>query len=469
VSGGSELFGGGSAAYATIKYGPNGDTLWVRRFEVGAGGGGPLALDDSANVYVTGHPVTIKYDTDGDERWVHEDEAAAFVGLALDPAGNVVAAGSGPGDFKAIKLDSDGGLLWAALYDGPARFADEGNDLAVDSEGNVVVAGQSWGLTSKGDGTQWNYTTVKYSPSGALRWARHYNGPAAALDVPTDLAWAVAVDPLDNVYVSGWSDGATDPAECLTIKYSPEGDTLWERRYADGGACYDLLYDGGFLYAASRGGGGDRLLKYDLEGNLVWVRLYATEIGFATNDPRLAADRDGNVYMTSLASGETRVDYVVVKYTPSGERAWVFVYPGVGEHQTNAAYGLAVDAAANVYVTGQGTGAGCGGVDYLTLKISQLPTSTEDPGTPAGYALHAPRPNPSRGTAEIAYDVGAPSHVRLRVYDALGRAVALLVDGWKPAGSYRAAFAASGLPGGVYLYRMEAGAFSQTRSLAVLR
>ncbi len=386
VSGTSELFGGGNSAYATIKYAPSGDTLWVRRFDVL--GGGPLALDDSGNAYVTGAPVTLKYSPDGDLLWSHENDAG-FVGLALNAEGSVVVAGTSlPANIKAAKLSPDGAALWEAVYDGPARFADEGNDLALDSEGHVVVAGQSWGLVSKDDGTQWNYATVKFdAATGDTLWARHYDGPAAALDVPSDFAFAVAVDEADNIYVSGWSDGVSDRPECLTLKYSPDGDVLWERRYTGGGACYDLLYDRGFLYAAARGGGGDRLLKYDVEGNLLWARLYATEIGFATNDPRLAADRAGNVYMTSLATaldpqGGVRTDYAVLKYTPDGERAWEYRHPGSGPAgRPNLARAITVDEEANVYVTGEGFS------DYLTLKLAQPPVAAEPEPTAAGFRL----------------------------------------------------------------------------------
>ena len=59
--------------------------------------------------------------------------------------------------------------------------------------------------------------------------------------------------------------------------------------------------------------------------------------------------------------------------------------------------------------------------------------------------------------------------VRLAVYDLLGREVALLVNEMKPAGMYGVRFDASGLASGMYLYRLTAGSFEETRKMIVLK
>jgi len=59
--------------------------------------------------------------------------------------------------------------------------------------------------------------------------------------------------------------------------------------------------------------------------------------------------------------------------------------------------------------------------------------------------------------------------VKLTVYDLLGREVAVLVDEQKTPGSYSAVFNASGLASGVYLYRLTAGTFVETRKMVLMR
>jgi hypothetical protein len=78
-------------------------------------------------------------------------------------------------------------------------------------------------------------------------------------------------------------------------------------------------------------------------------------------------------------------------------------------------------------------------------------------------------PNPFAGRSTLAFTLAEASDVRLAVYDALGREVAVLVDGPVEAGAHQAAFDASALPSGVYLYRLQAGAAAQTGRLTVVR
>ena len=94
-----------------------------------------------------------------------------------------------------------------------------------------------------------------------------------------------------------------------------------------------------------------------------------------------------------------------------------------------------------------------------------------EPGAegPAALALHAPVPNPARGAVRLAFALDAPGPVRLAVYDALGREVAVLVDAVLGAGRHEAVLDGAGLPAGVYLVRLDAGGRPLTRRLTLVR
>jgi hypothetical protein len=88
---------------------------------------------------------------------------------------------------------------------------------------------------------------------------------------------------------------------------------------------------------------------------------------------------------------------------------------------------------------------------------------------PVAFALHPGRPNPFRSELTLAFDLPKESVVRLAVFDLQGREVARLVDGTRPAGHHSVTWSRGGsIPPGVYLCRMEAGAFRAQRKIVAL-
>ena len=85
------------------------------------------------------------------------------------------------------------------------------------------------------------------------------------------------------------------------------------------------------------------------------------------------------------------------------------------------------------------------------------------------FALHSNYPNPFNPTTVISFSLQEASHVRLTVYDMLGREVERLVDHVQEPGAYEVSFDATGLPGGMYLYRLETPAGSHTQSMLLLK
>jgi Secretion system C-terminal sorting domain len=98
------------------------------------------------------------------------------------------------------------------------------------------------------------------------------------------------------------------------------------------------------------------------------------------------------------------------------------------------------------------------GVDYPVAEA--LPTTVH---------LYQNYPNPFNPSTTIRYELPHESYVTLRVYDLLGQEVTMLVDGTQNAGYKSIEFNASGLPSGVYLYRLTAGNQVQTNKMTVLR
>jgi len=88
---------------------------------------------------------------------------------------------------------------------------------------------------------------------------------------------------------------------------------------------------------------------------------------------------------------------------------------------------------------------------------------------PVRFDLAQNYPNPFNPATSIQYALPEGSFVSLRVFDLLGQEVATLVSDYQSAGTYEVRFNAEGLPSGMYLYRITAGRFSESKKLLLLR
>ena len=88
---------------------------------------------------------------------------------------------------------------------------------------------------------------------------------------------------------------------------------------------------------------------------------------------------------------------------------------------------------------------------------------------PGKFALSQNYPNPFNPGTIIKYQVPELSFVTLKVYDVLGKEITTLVNKEKPAGSYEVKFDGTGLPSGIYFYRLKAGSFVETKKMVLMK
>ncbi|MEZ6048626.1 MAG: hypothetical protein R3C11_24225 [Planctomycetaceae bacterium] len=207
-----------------MKLDADGNFVWANR--TGAFGNDRiyhLEVDNSGNVFYTGR----------------------FYGTVdFDPSGNTYSLNaSGQSDVFVAKVDSAGNFGWARHFTGTGE--NDGEGIAVDANGNVLVAGYFEGtvdfdpgagtypLTSHGD---YDTFTVKLDPSGDFIWARHFGGAGR------DENGNVEVDAAGNVYSYGTFLGIVD--------FDPTSGTFELNSGADRDRhIWALDKDGYFLYA----------------------------------------------------------------------------------------------------------------------------------------------------------------------------------------------------------------------------
>jgi hypothetical protein len=89
--------------------------------------------------------------------------------------------------------------------------------------------------------------------------------------------------------------------------------------------------------------------------------------------------------------------------------------------------------------------------------------------TPSSFALRPNYPNPFNSSTIIAFDLSVASEVSLKVYDISGRETQSLVIGHLSSGEHRVEWNAEGLPSGIYFARLQAGEFTQTQKLVLMK
>ncbi len=107
--------------------------------------------------------------------------------------------------------------------------------------------------------------------------------------------------------------------------------------------------------------------------------------------------------------------------------------------------------------------------DRVDILESNPPPVSKIFPIPISFSLDQNYPNPFNPSTVINYHLPLSSHVTLKIYDELGREVRTLVDEVKPMGSYTVKFDASSLPSGVYFCRLQAGSYSETKKLMLLK
>jgi len=352
-----------------------------------------VAVDLLDNVYLAGitwsygwgvrDMVLVKYDEEGVQQWNCTWGGADHdygYGVAVDSLDNVYitggthSLGAGGGDMVLVKYDGDGVQQWNRTWGG--AFWDYGRGVAVDSFDNVYITG---GTHSFRAGSA-DMVLVKYDGNGVQQWNRTWGGG------DDDYGYGVAVDSLDNVFFAGttYSFGA-GYEDMVLVKYDGDGVQQWYRTWGGGGYDYgygvavdslDNVYITGGTDSFGAGSYDMVLVKYDGNGVQQWNRTWGG--GGYDGGAGVAVDSLDNVYITggTHSFGAGHYDMVLVKYDGNGVQQWNRTWGG-GDDDGGA--GVAVDSLDNVYLAGATESFGVGYDDMVLVKygIAERPPSDE--------------------------------------------------------------------------------------------
>ena len=291
----------GSDSFVRV-YDANGTEQWTTQFGTEfATVAQSIAVDGSGNVYVGGH-------TEGSLPGY--DNAG---GAALGPV-------SDWNDAFLRKYGADGTELWTQQF-GHERH-DEILGVALDGSGSVYVSGYTdasfEGYTNPGGRDAF---IRKYDPDGNVIWTRQFGSDSAAGGQPNDKALDIALDSSGNIYVAGSTTGVFEGESSgggndgFVRKMDPNGDHVWTRQFGgeDDDTADAIAVDGdsnvfaagnteSSIPGAGGKGGDDGFAKsFDAKGGGRWTRTVGTR---RTDGARDIAQGSGGVYVIGGTEGE---------------------------------------------------------------------------------------------------------------------------------------------------------------------
>ena len=258
--------------------------------------------------------------------------------------------------------------LWVDRYHGPGGIDDYARDIAVDSQGNIIVAGITYEQTSS---NTWSprYVTLKFDSAGNRLWENlHSSGTSAAA------ASKMIVDDQDNIYVTGGVHGSDDWG---TIQYAPDGSTVWSHIYeadsrflsqpddmtVDAARNVYLTGDVGAFGAADHGA----IVKIDNDGTTAWAVQYIGPDGIEGHGESIAVDAAGHVVFTGgYASVNRGGEMAVAKFDSSGNMLWEKTHGSFGRFTHDFGREILVDSDSNVIAAGI---VGSNSIDGLDIYI----------------------------------------------------------------------------------------------------
>lgn len=282
-----------------------------------------------------------------------------------------------------IPATTNATLLWNTFLG--SSDLDSGNDITIDSSGNIYVVGESyenWGspINDHTDGLDnTDVYVAKLNSSGTLQWNTFLGSKTN--NATYDYGYAIELDTSNNIYITGfsestWGDSPINPHagsnDAFVAKLNNSGVLQWHTFL--GGAADDEAYDiaidasgNSYIVGGSDSGWGSPLNlhaggrdAFVVKLNSSGVYQWHTYLGGGTTDTSngIALDGNTNIYISgvSLASWKTPLnphagglDAFAAKLNSSGDYQW---HTFMGDADVDFSYSIDVDGNANVYLTG---------------------------------------------------------------------------------------------------------------------
>lgn len=378
-----------------------------------------LAVNSSGHIFAGTQDDGLWRSTHRNGNWKQAgtDKLGSYIStFAINRNGDIF-VGTSTGVFRS----SDGGTSWIAANTGLPTI----NSIAIDSNDVIIVSTIDKGIfRSKTNGESWQYLG---------RFDLY------AFKIVATLSGHFFLTTNCCLNVGNWMG---------SIHRSSDGGDTWQAVYRDppsftGSLIMDISSNAwGDVFAASLWNG----IIRSTDNGASWSVTNSS----LTNVNCLAVNSRG-YFFAGQQEGE-------ILYSPDRGETWTRIGSGL---MNNRIWSIAFDANDLAYA----------GDDSGRVFRSARPTVIENSvdGLMAYFTLAQNHPNPFNPSTTISFSLPRASFVTLKIYNLLGEETATLMNEQCAAGEHRVQWQPQDLPSGVYVYRLQAQGFSQSRKLVLLR
>jgi photosystem II stability/assembly factor-like uncharacterized protein len=362
---------------------------------------------------------------DRGKTWLQTNLTVPFItSVIFDSLGNLWAASLNNGVFRS----TDNGASWTSTDDGGSMTRDRkfytlaaftakvprgGSDSTQMITEHIVFGGNDWGV-------------YHYFLDDIGSWS-----PTGTINISVS-----AITPLSTDVVASTLGG--------DVYINPGGWTEWKYKGSIGVRVAAIVGNSsGMLFVVGPNGA-----FRSIDKGVNWIQKNSGILD--TNLVSAAVDKAGNIFVGSYQSGD------IYKSTDQGDN-WI--------RFATLAYPVRC-----LFIGFDGGNIYAAAADRFFRSVT-IPTSVfQTPNVPPkDFSLSQNYPNPFNPSTVISYSLPANGPVTLKVYDVLGREVAVLVSGQMSAGGHSVQWNAENYPSGVYFYRLQAGSFVETKKLVFLK
>src|SRR5436190_3509364 len=482
--------------------------------------GTAIAGDNKFNI-PAGHgndAFIVKYNSSGNLIWKHSYGGSGsdrFSRIIATQDGGYIAAGHsfsndgdvsgnhGSGDAWIVKTDAAGNLQWQKCFGGSR------DDYAL-----VIIADPSGytfsGAESSRDGDfannfgDYDAWIVKISFTGNVIWQSTYGGSrfdeAGGLTRNNDGTYIFAGATTSNNQQVGNTHGGS--LDTWVVKINSTGNIIWKKVYGGSGLDYcngmTRTTDGNLVLThGSNSTDGDVngtgsfvtwLLKLNSQsGDMIWSKTFSIN-GNDCASFGIFSTADGGVVSLGVngpAGDPSKADALILAIDANGKKKWHKLLSGsnkdVAFSGTDISGGDLLILSSSFSIDGDFAGGSGSSADIWITRFHNCNDNSFTKAVPVNTSINESvlykltnYPNPFSHSVIITYSIPQNTKVSLKIYDVMGRSIKTLVNAKVAAGIYNIQWNVSdekgnAVPAGIYFLRMQAGSYTETKKLMIIK